>query len=547
PTALGALDGTVAEAHTGAPVAGATVELSNAQGSYAMAVAGADGRFHAPLERGMYTYTTTAADRGSAQGSVDLASTASASADVRLGDTGRYALKIVDDAGHPSPARVRIAKSDGSGVGFFLSGDGGGGDVLPPGDYRAVFSRGYEWEAATVPFTVVAGQTVEVDATLSHVVDTRGWVALDSHTHTAISVDSQLDPRQRVRQALADGVELVVATDHDVLFDLGAVESDMNGGLAGAFATTIGTEISPVPGHINGYPVAPTAMADGSGYWPVRWWTEDAQHVFIEDVWPPAIFAGLRAKLGAEVVQINHPRSGQGLLNWVGYDPAAGLAAMDPSRFDMGWDAIEVCNAGCSADPSSDDAHALADWYSFLDQGYRKTAVGVSDAHGDGNFLGRARTMVAVLNDDPATLDREEAFAALKAGQAVVLDGAFVTATVRDDAGAQVPLGGLATATGATVTLHVHVEAPSWIPTDHLRVIANGSVVQEQPLPSKGVVRFDGDLAVAGLARDAWLVVIVDGDSPMAPVIDGNPRTITNAILVDRDGNGRFDPPRPAM
>ncbi|HEY3355107.1 MAG TPA: CehA/McbA family metallohydrolase [Polyangia bacterium] len=550
PAALAVVSGTVTEQHTGAAVAGAQVELADGAGPYAIAVTAADGTYRAPLERAGYTTRVSAAGRtGLSVGGLTLPAgvTALPGQDLQVSDTGRYAVVIDDAAGGPCPARLQIYDATGADVSRYLSADGRGGGELPAGDYRAVVSRGYEWDAAEVPFAITAGASTTVAATLARVVDTAGYVAIDSHTHTAYSVDSQLDPGERVAQALADGVELVITTEHDLLWDMAPLAREL--GVNGGLATALGCEVSPEKGHINGYSLTPGPAADTDGYWPVKWWREDARHEYQELLWPAAIFAALRGKLDAKVVQLNHPRSSTiGVLYWVDYDPARGLADMDPTHFDMNWDVIEVCNAGCDAAPDSGDSRSLHDYYSFLNQGYVRGAVGVSDAHGSGELLGRARTMVPVADDDPAHLDLDEVWGALKAGRGVVLDGAFVTASVRDDAGTAVGIGGLARATGAQVTLHVTVQAPPWIPADHIRVVVNGAEAASVAIPATGdprpALRFDGDLVLDGPAADAWVVVIVDGDTGMAPVLPGKkPRSITNALFLDRNGNGTFDPP----
>ena len=547
PSSLVTVSGAVTEQTTAATVAGAEVEFRNQAGPYATAVTDGSGHYTASLERGPYSVAAAAPNRLGSSTPLDLTTgPAPASLDLHLSDTGRFVLAIKDAAGGASPARVQLfGAKDGTSHGYYLSADGGGEGFLAPGDYRAVFSRGYEWEAAEIPFSILAGHATPLAATLARVVDTNGWVAIDSHTHTAISVDSQLDPHERVAHALADGVELVVTTDHDVLFDLAPTLSEM--GLLGGFATAVGCEVSPVPGHINGYPAVAGADVEANGYWVVKWWSETPAHEFIHDLWPADLFAGLRDKLGAEVVQINHPRSSQGVLNWVGYDPTAGMKAMDPGQFDMNWDVLEVCNAGCDRSPSSQDGQSLLDFYSFLNQGYRRGAVGVSDQHTSGGFLGRARTMVEVHDDDPRTLDPKEVWLSLKSGRAVVLDGAFATLSVKDDGGVAVGMGGLAKATGPKVTLHVKVQAPTWIATDRIHVIVNGSDVMALPITPHAspppVVRFDGDISLAGTPADAWYLVIVDGDAPMMPVLSAPPRTITNPVFVDRNGNGTFDAP----
>jgi hypothetical protein len=541
PKKLGQLAGVVREDGSGTPIAGAQVQIGAGGAPYSVALAGSDGHYAASLEPGSYQAQPAALSRSGMAASANVTAGAMASGDLTLSATGRAQFAIKDAAGTGCPARIQLSTAAGTSVGYRLSPDGGGEALLAPGDYKAVVSRGFEWEAATVAFSIQAGAATPVAATLTRVVDTTGWVAIDSHTHTAISVDSQLDPAERVAQALADGVELVVATDHDVLFDLAPSMSSL--GLSG-FVPIVGCEVSPVPGHINGYPVTGGPAADTDGYWQVKWWSETPAHQFSADLWPTDLFAGLRMRLSAQVVQINHPRSSQGVFNWVGYDPLHGLAAMDPTQLDSNFDVIEICNAGCDGSSGSLDDQTLHDWYSFMDQGLKKAAVGVSDAHVSSNMLGRARTLVEVHDDNPATLDSNEVWMSLKAGRAIVVDGPFVTLTVADDSAAAIGPGQLAKATAATVTAHVKVQAPSWIGTDHLHLIANGAELKTIAIPAAtGPVRYDLDVPLTGIAADAWLIAIVDGDSPMAPVLGDKPRSVTNAIYLDRNGNGSFDAP----
>jgi hypothetical protein len=248
-------------------------------------------------------------------------------------------------------------------------------------------------------------------------------------------------------------------------------------------------------------------------------------------------------------VQLNHPRSTSiGIFYWVDYNPAQGMATMDTSMFDMNWDVMEICNSGCSSGADSEDSTALKDYYSFLNPGFLRGAVGVSDAHGSSEWLGRARTMVEVTDDDPKTLDLDAVWGSMKAGRAVVLDGAFVTASVQDDGAVAVGMGGLAKVSGADLNLHVRVQAPSWIPTGTITIVGNGATVKTVTPPDPGsppaVVRFDEDVVLPAPAVDTWYVVIVDAATGMDPVLPGTrPRSVTNAIFVDRDGNGKFDAP----
>ena len=67
--------------------------------------------------------------------------------------------------------------------------------------------------------TVAAGADVRVDAALEHVVDTTNIQCGDFHIHTWRSNDSGDDAIDKVAQAIADGVEMPVRSDHEWVGD----------------------------------------------------------------------------------------------------------------------------------------------------------------------------------------------------------------------------------------------------------------------------------------------------------------------------------------
>jgi hypothetical protein len=82
-----------------------------------------------------------------------------------------------------------------------------------------------------------------------------------------------------------------------------------------------------------------------------------------------------------------------------------------------------------------------------------------------------------------------------------------------------------------------------------VRVYLNGIEDQRAAVPpSNDTVRFRGHFDLA-TKRDGWVVVRVDGDKPLAPIVgdfvhfDVRPLAVTNPVLLDADGNGRYDAP----
>ena len=60
---------------------------------------------------------------------------------------------------------------------------------------------------------------MRVDAVLDHVAPTPGYVACDFHQHTYMSPDAPVPPEDRVISYLADGVDFISSSEHDVHFD----------------------------------------------------------------------------------------------------------------------------------------------------------------------------------------------------------------------------------------------------------------------------------------------------------------------------------------
>jgi len=183
------------------------------------------------------------------------------------------------------------------------------------------------------------------------------------------------------------------------------------------------------------------------------------------------------------------------------------------------------------------------DWMSFLNLGHPVTAVGTTDLHGY-DVPGQPRTYFASSTDQPAALDEQEVVASLIAGRALVSDGAFARVEINGTAG----LGDLVTDTDGTVDLTVRIEAIPEIDVTHFLVFVNcDEVLKVAASDPGGLLKYEGTLSVP-VAADAHLVVAGFGSNRLPRGMDsfdpaGVPRFTTNAIYVDVDGNGLYDPP----
>lgn len=472
--------------------------------------------------------------------------------------------------------------------------NGTGSVKLRPGKYEIYASRGPEYSLRRKIVNVRAQRTRKINFRLRRSVDTAGFISGDFHIHSARSLDSTAPPVDRVAGFAAEGVEVMVSTDHDYQLDYAPLIADLD--LGSRITSMVGNEVTgsvPNPpvfpdstGHINAWPltVQPNARRDGA--------IED------EFVAPNWIFKRLRDQ-GAEVIQYNHVRAGVsgitsiGFFNNFGYDPSLPLGA---SPNDMLLD-DDVTGPGTSGVANPDGLRNIdfdvmevlngteipayiavrRDWLSLLNQIDPPTVpfiggTGTSDSHRVTlESAGYARTYVGGAGDDPATLNATTFNANVKAANMMATTGPFIRFTVLDTVGGSAGLGGTLVPATSTVRLRIEVQAANWIPVEEVRVLANGfttltfdattspKVTAPPASPysqSLGkITRFEAEIPV-NLAVDTYFIVEAGAKlSPLPtpdPLVDKIvpgmvPLGFTNPIFVDLAGNGFDAPGLPVM
>jgi len=242
------------------------------------------------------------------------------------------------------------------------------------------------------------------------------------------------------------------------------------------------------------------------------------------------------------LVQLNHPRFGQGLgyFDLIDFDPvtATGRAGV----LAQGFDAIEVWN-GHELDLAGGGVSLgrnLEDWFGLLRHGELIVATGNSDSHRLARTpVGYPRTCVRVPDDRGSAIDDPSFIDALRGGDVFVTSGIFLDVSAE---GVR-PGSSLRPSVSGVVPLHIAVQAADWVPVDRFRVYRDGDVVLER-LVARGET---ADVSI-DVTRDAFVVVLVSGDTPM-PEAAGEPGwptpsvAFTNPIFVDADGDGMWTPP----
>jgi hypothetical protein len=442
--------------------------------------------------------------------------------------------------------------------------------AVPPGSYRLTATRGLDHDIATLEVDA-AGPGAEVPVppfSLQRVVALRGIVSADLHVHAQASDDSGTTNESRLRSFVAEGLDVIVTTDHD---HLGFFEPALDAlGLRGRIRVIQGVEISssaPSPaapftiGHHNAWPISYDPLAHRQGAPP-------SQNVGVAD-----LYASLRDGYAADVIQLNHPRDKEGgsvdpgaFFSHLGtagvsYEPTRSIEAepnarllergADGSTRPVDFDAIELMNG------RSFEEYRLVrrDWYSLLRQGLLRTGTANSDTHGPDQPAGYPRNFV-YLDLAESDWDVGRWNEAIRQGRSFGTNGPLIAAFTANGG----RMGDLVAAPGGRVMVELGVAAAPWVPVDEVRLLVNGEVTRryrEPELAPEEVVRVRERFEMV-LDADAFVTleagVPLDTDQRLWAEERGGvysrviapgfvPTAFANPIFLDVDGNGRFDPP----
>jgi hypothetical protein len=429
------------------------------------------------------------------------------------------AAKIMLIGDDPSPPDNRFRDAEGLARGLVRvaytwrgSSDLDGPITVTPGEYRVVITHGNEFSMHDELVSLEAGENPPVTAMLQRVVDTTGYVASDFHQHGVNSPDAYVPMRERVISYLAAGLEFVGSSDHDYLTDYGPVIRDL--GMQDEIATMVGAETTPFDyGHFNAFPLPVNLDMPNRGAFD---WSGGGQNGNLS---PGRIFTGFR-QLGAEVVQVNHPRvtnpHGSPVNGFQAYFDRAALTfdldqgtffgdktaqpvaneilriASDEPMWSDNFDTLEVYNgfsiADYDGDGEVDDQKLeinLRDWFNFLSMGKIVTALGNTDSHTRwSDTVDAPRNYVRVPDDSvPGAVRKEDILTALKVTHDVIVtNGPFITLHVNgDDTPA---MGRVITDTSGHPSLTVKVQAPIWMQIDKVKIFCNNRYRIPPPGPS---------------------------------------------------------------
>lgn len=602
---VGSFSGRVRETQTLQPMANTMVLVFDAQGQpFNQHTTDARGNFIGTLPAGDYSYQVVTDDHPLApQAAFHVTAGKTTEADIFVPNTGLLSIQITDVAGRGVPAHVMVVgthppttETDPRKFLFNLArGDrrrqldlvpdtqdpatrrymetqldtanGMVGQKIRPGAYTVYVSRGVEYELYQHDVQLVAGQATELAVTLHQVMQTEGYVSGDLHLHSSNSIDSGLYPQERVIGCAADGLEFVVATDHNFITDYSPYVAALN--LTPFIFPIVGIELTTLElGHYNGYPLKYDLTSANRGAFP--WFDRPAGD----------IFAQLRSlgKYGPDqtIVQVNHPRDS---LNGYFSDmelsgdnldilPRAGIIASQgaqfaPSAFSLDFDALEIMNgkrldllrtlrvpnppppAGTYPTVSGNGTPinapgeilrtpdglvafpgAVDDWFHLLSSGHPFTGVANSDSHS--NQLeepGFPRTYVRIDKDQAIDIRELDLVAGLKKHAATLSMGPFLELFVNEH-----PIGSTLTGSGP-FAVRVRIRKAPWVHDDTLNLYVNGVLWKTYPLADAADETVTDTLT---LTKDSYVVAEASGaKQSLWPVVTGleePPLTLASAI-----------------
>jgi hypothetical protein len=416
---------------------------------------------------------------------------------------------------------------------------------------------------ATADVELTAGALTPLSLTLQSIdLAPAGWLSADLHVHGRASFDSGLPDEDRVRSFVAQGVDVIAATDHDVIGQYATTVSAL--GLDGQVAVMGGLEttqlipwldvpgeaLPKVIGHFNFWPLTAVPGAPRNG----APWDEQLE--------PGALFDTMAPLVGDDgLMMLNHPWDlptfgrDLGYLRAIDFDPRRPITAADVhngallrrpagGHRNLDWNVIEIINGADNAQLQK--SRIL--WHALLAQGFVSPGAGNSDSHAlTDNQLGWGRNWVdagtTVAAFDPARFD-----AAVRDGRFVAGTGVVVTVEVGPAAGGRRGLGLTPYQAQPGDVLAIEVRAAPWVPVEEVRVVtsrgtkivARGAQLSHpaDPLGVAGVVRYQAQLPLAGLVdRDDFIVVEAGLPYPLAGDLDGDGVVDTT----DNNGDGVVD------
>jgi hypothetical protein len=416
--------------------------------------------------------------------------------------------------------------------GYVYTGNGKATFQLPAGSYTIYAGRGFEYGIDSIQINVKRGDRLQKKLSIQRDVNTEGWVSSDTHVHTLThSGHGDATIEERVITLAGEGIELPVATDHNVYVDL--IPAARGKKVLQYFTPLVGDEFTTQVGHFNVFPVTiGAAVMDHK----VANWSQVAANIPNADQ--------------SKIIILNHARDVH--QNFRPFDPSHHLASIGTRSDDWNFpaNAMEIINSGSQ---QTDMMQLFHDWMGMLNHGYWITPVGSSDSHDVSRFtVGQGRTYIRSDDKDPSAIDIKNTLSNFRVGKVMVSMGLLTKISVNDVYGP-----GDFASSAKHLKVSVEVLGPSWVHADWVSLYSNGIKIREEKIDKKaGPLKWNHSWNIPSPPHDIYFVAVAEGPGkgmpwwpiakPFQPVsISWEPRLFgsTGAVRIDADKDGKYNSP----
>ena len=415
---------------------------------------------------------------------------------------------------------------------------------LNPGHWLLHAIHGIEYELGEAQVRLEPGQVKEVVIAVRQSNPTPGWLGVEVGMRTDATPGVAIAPADAALMVAAEGLDWVVTGDFERATDLAPELKQL--GLEGRVRASRGFRTllpaHPEWGHFLIYPIA--ADAPDPAVARAEWARLRTATEFIDTIrrlYPGALIQSDLPWRAEGVGYLAHDNVTLGEAAWElnpEIDPRIDVVNLLPAR--GGWEFRDMDTS----------------WNTMLVGGYgwvlNSSSIGRTVF---GAEPGYARTLIYMDTDDPAEVEEAALFAAYRAGRYQITNGPFIEMTIDGEvAGAVVPRD-------VTLPMTVRISAPSWADLRTVSIDKDGIMQQQLMLASigEGGQRFPNpaagpamELTLADMKlrdfKDTFVTVTTIGTEPLnrhAPRYFTNqdvyPFAIYGPIVVDANGNGRFD------
>ena len=433
---------------------------------------------------------------------------------------------------------------------------------LPQGDYKVYATKGPEFSVETVTLKVNAGmnQSLKIDAP-KRVLSTPKHIAVDMHVHSAPSMDNAFSSRKRVKTFIAEHGEVMVAAEHDTIFDFNPLIDEMGVSgkmiaIAGTEVTsTVNSEIAPFTiGHMNFFPLKIDPFAYRKGVTPHE--GKRTREVLYE----------MSLAHNSPIAQLNHPREGfelsgkdipsdyknliqdEAFFEHMGvaqhpYNPHKKITSFPNSSLieidgltgkkDIDFDVIEVMNGTQDYKPDR-TAAVRQDWFSLLNQGIKMAASANSDSHNKWQQVALPRNMVKVDDDSLSAFDLINFTSSIRKGFFYGTTGPFIELNLDQSEMGEMHEGNIA-------RLHGRIYSAEWAKANLLKVQINGEEIIQLELNESGIFSIP-----LKFIKDSYVTIEVIGKANeiYQAIYPGfYPYAFSNPIYVDANKDGIWTEP----